>query len=480
MQDFEPAPLEISEFPVAHPEPTPAAKAQRSALLIVFLVMFIDLLGFGIVLPLLPRYGKDFLEPLYPGESQARTRGAILGLLMASFSAMQFLFAPIWGRISDRAGRRPFLLLGLAGSVLFYGLFGFASEWGAGEGHQAFGLTLLFLARIGAGIAGATVSTAQAVIADSTTPEHRSRGMALIGAAFGIGFTFGPILGAGAIAFFPAQRGGPGYVASGCSLIALVLGMALMPETLRPGVVAGHRHWVNWHGLRTALRTPTVGLLILTFFLSTLAFATFEPTLALLTQDILRYGEEKNFLVFAYVGLVLSFAQGGLYQTLARRGMREISFMLTGGLMMILGLGGLGVTAAVVAPTPEEIYRRLSVFFLDVGPGKLPGLTYLADAAASSISWLLLIGFLASVTLAVIGFAFVTPSVQALISRRSDPMKQGEILGVNQSANALSRILGPMAGVGLYYLQPSHVTPYAFSVCLLAIMLMLALRERRS
>ncbi|HEV3448203.1 MAG TPA: MFS transporter, partial [Gemmataceae bacterium] len=158
--------------------------------------MFIDLLGFGIVLPLLPRYGKEFLEPLFPGDGQAKLRGAILGLLMASFSAMQFLFAPIWGRISDRVGRRPFLLLGLAGSVIFYALFGFASDWGRMEGHQLFGLVLLFVARIGAGIAGATVSTAQAVIADTTPPEKRSQGMALIGAAFGLGFTFGPAFAA--------------------------------------------------------------------------------------------------------------------------------------------------------------------------------------------------------------------------------------------------------------------------------------------
>src|SRR5438309_8228617 len=147
-----------------------SSKSFKRALLIVFLVMFIDLLGFGIVLPLLPRYGKEFLEPLFPGDGQAKLRGAILGLLMASFSAMQFLFAPIWGRISDRVGRRPFLLLGLGGSVLFYLLFGFALTFTGDQAGTA--LALLFVARIGAGIAGATISTAQAVIADSTPPEH--------------------------------------------------------------------------------------------------------------------------------------------------------------------------------------------------------------------------------------------------------------------------------------------------------------------
>src|SRR5262249_39027298 len=140
----------------------------RSTLLIVFLVVFVDLLGFGIVLPLLPLYAVDFLQPLLPGEEQRPIRGMILGLLMSSFSAMQFLFAPMWGRLSDRVGRSPILLLGLSGSVVFYILFGVASEIGQ-AGWLRTGLTLLFLARLGAGVAGATISTAQAVIADITT-----------------------------------------------------------------------------------------------------------------------------------------------------------------------------------------------------------------------------------------------------------------------------------------------------------------------
>ena len=450
MQDFDTPQLE--ETPRSRPpsEFPPAAGGQRSALLIVFLVMFIDLLGFGIVLPLLPRYGQDFLDPLFPGASSASLRGGILGLLMASFSLMQFLFAPIWGRISDRAGRRPFLLLGLTGSVLFYSLFGFASDWGTVAGHQAIGLVLLFVARIGAGIAGATVSTAQAVIADSTTPERRSRGMALIGAAFGIGFTFGPILGAGSLYLFPNERGGPGFVAAGFSFVALVLGLALMPETLRPGVSAARRGWLSLGGIRLVMRTPTVGLLILTFFLSTLAFANFEPTLALLTRDVLDYGDEQNFLVFAYVGFILMLSQGGLYQMLARRGMGEISFMLLGALLMGLGMAGLGASAA------------------------------LANGLNTASRQSLLPTFLAALSVAVIGFAFVTPSVQALVSRRSDPAKQGEILGVNQSANALSRILGPMAGVWLYYLSPLHILPYAFALGLLTCVFLLTLRVRKA
>ena len=445
MQDSGSPPVSASEVPTTATTPALDPRANRSALLIVFLVMFIDLLGFGIVLPLLPRYGREILDPLYPGYENRHVQSMILGLLMSSFSLMQFIFAPIWGRLSDREGRRPFLLLGLTGSVLFYALFGFASD--LGPGRELLSLGLLFVARIGAGIAGATVSTAQAVIADCTPPERRSHGMALIGAAFGIGFTFGPLLGAGALALFPQWRGSPGYVACGFSFIALILAVRLMPETLRTGVAAGHRGWFNLSGLRLALQTPTVGTLILAFFLSTLAFACFEPTLALLTQDLLGYSDRANFLVFAYVGLVLTLAQGILYRRLAKRGVGEIPLMLIGAALMAVGLGAVGAAAALKADYPPT----------------------------ASV----LVAFLAAITVAVVGFSFVTPSASALISRRSDPAKQGEILGVNQSANAVSRILGPMAGVELYKVLSVPVLPYVFSVCLLVFVMLLTLKARK-
>src|SRR5262249_29996418 len=128
---------------------TPAPPANRAALLIVFLVVFIDLLGFGIVLPLLPLYATELLEPLLPGDAARVMRGTVLGVLMACFSLMQFIFAPLWGRVSDRIGRRPILLLGLAGSVVFYGLFAVASEVGLGPQKAAgLGLVLLFVARL--------------------------------------------------------------------------------------------------------------------------------------------------------------------------------------------------------------------------------------------------------------------------------------------------------------------------------------------
>jgi MFS family permease len=443
MEDLDRPPV-LHETPSPPDAPSPQAASPKSALLIVFLVVFIDLFGFGIVLPLLPRYGREMI----PGGEHSPWAGPILGALMAAFSAMQFFFAPVWGRVSDRVGRRPILLLGLASSVVFYTLFGVASTLGS-EGAQALGLALLFVSRIGAGIAGATISTAQAVIADCTSHENRSRGMALIGAAFGIGFFFGPLLGFGALTLFPHSAGGPGFLAAILSFVAGVLGFVLLPETLRPGVSHGRRKWFDLHGLQTALRVPGVGRLILIFFLSTCAFACFEPTLALLTTAKgLGLSDQNNFLVFAYVGLVLALCQGVLYRRLALR-VRELTFMWMGTVLMGLGLAGVGVIAW-------------------------------SAAGATAYSGALLGALLAALAVAVVGFGFMVPSVQALISRLSDPAKQGEILGVNQSANAISRILGPALGVPLFYLSAAHELPYVFSTALLALVLLLIVRLRQS
>jgi MFS family permease len=413
--------------------------------MIVFLVVFIDLLGFGIVIPLLPRYGEAYVDKLIEGGREARVGGAILGLLMASFSAMQFFFAPVWGRISDRIGRRPILLVGLVGSVVFYVLFGYASdlpaEW------AALALTLLFASRIGAGVAGATIATAQAVIADCTTPERRKHGMALIGAAFGIGFTFGPLVGFASLLWFPNHHGAIGYSAAGLSLLALVLGIILLPETRHfKEAPPLQRRWFDWRTTRDVLRQPALAPIVLIFFLATLGFGGFEPTLALLIKDVLHLGERNSFLLFAYVGLVLVMTQGFLYRRLANR-LSEVTFMAMGISLMASGLLLLG------------------------------GVTWMGHQQAGGFG-VLLGGMMVSMTLAVVGFAFLTPSAQALISRRSDPAKQGEILGVSQSAASLARILGPIFGLSLYKLTPSHLLPYIFGAALLLFMLPLLPRIR--
>jgi MFS family permease len=230
--------------------------------------------------------------------------GLVVGLLMSSFSLMQFLFAPVWGRLSDRSGRRPILLIGLLGSVAFYALFGYAASLDPAD-SAGLAMLLFFVARIGAGIAGATISTAMAVVADCTPPEKRKHGMALIGAAFGIGFTFGPLIGFGCLYFRPGHLELIGYSAAGMSLVALLLGLALLRETRIAGNESTARKQLfDWAATRQVLTNGAIGPVILTFFIASLGFGAFEVTLALFLKDNFQFTEDGSFLIFAYVGFI--------------------------------------------------------------------------------------------------------------------------------------------------------------------------------
>ncbi|MEX0725693.1 MAG: MFS transporter [Planctomycetaceae bacterium] len=393
------------------------SKPRRTGLVIVFLTVMIDLLGFGIVIPLLPRYGKYF-----------EAEGITLGLLMSSFSAMQFLFAPIWGRVSDRVGRRPILLMGLAGSTISYALFGWAT--GMERDATVFGagaLTWLFITRIGAGIAGATIPTAQAYIADVTEASQRSRGMALIGAAFGVGFTFGPLIGA----FFvtedvgSAPSAGPGYAAAALSGFAFLYAMFKLPESLKSDSRPTGHQWLDLGGLRFALGRPSIGIILLAMFLTTFAFAQFEVTLSLLTQHM-GLGQRYNFYVFAYIGFILTLSQGFLVRRLLPI-WGETRMAMIGTVLMAVGLLLIGLTAQL-----ESLPMLFSI-----------------------------------VPLATIGFSACTPSLQSLLSLRSLESEQGGILGVGQSMSALARIGGPFVGTVLYF---QHITwPYWTGAALMTV-----------
>jgi MFS transporter, DHA1 family, tetracycline resistance protein len=396
---------------------------KKSALLVIFLTVFIDLLGFGMVLPLLPIYAKQFARQFELAE-QGIALGVLIGLLMSSFSAMQFLFAPMWGRLSDRIGRRPVILIGLAGSVVFYALFGLATAAGS--------IVWLFVSRIGAGVAGATIPTAHAYIADVTPHDRRAKGMALIGAAFGLGFTFGPLFGALALPSGEADAGpGPGYAAAALSALALVLAWFKLPETLDRSRVAPRRVGAGFAGLHDALATPSIGPLLLAMFVCVFAFANFESTLSLLVKDeagAFRFSFREVMLAFAFVGFTLALAQGLIVRRLATR-ISETAMATLGALVELVGFWLL-IRAADATST------RLLVDWNLAGE----------DAAAA---WRLTLTestaqLLAALVVVVVGFALITPALNALISRRSDPARQG-------SASSLARILGPLAGSLLYH-----------------------------
>ena len=424
------------------PPTTATNDTPRGALVIVFLAVFIDLLGFGIVLPVMPRQAEPYLAAL--GLPPAGV-GAMIGLLFSVFSLMQFVFSPIWGRLSDRIGRRPMLILSLLGSVVFYAVYGWAVTIPVEQARTAIGLMLL--SRIGAGIAGASVGTAAAVIADCTPPDRRARGMALIGIAFGAGFTLGPLIAYFGLAVFRQQPWGVGALASMLSFVALLIAIFVFRETRRPGVLAG-KEFFSVSRSAAVLAMPAIGSLVLTYFLCIFSFANFEATLARLTKQSFGMTDDDNFLVFAFIGVVLMIA-GGLYRPLAKRFV-EGRLLRAGVMLMIVGLGGLGVVAAVV-------HRQA-----DAG-GRLPaveGLFYVAAAVA------------------VVGFAFVNPSVSALISRHTDPERQGEVLGVNQSFASLGRILGPFLGSLLFSLHASGGLPFMLAVAaLLAVVALLRRSE---
>jgi MFS family permease len=419
-----------------------ATPAHRGALLIVFLTVFIDLLGFGIVLPVMPRQAEPYLTAL--GLSPIAV-GATIGVLFSVFSLMQFIFSPMWGRISDRIGRRPMLLLSLLGSVVFYALYGYAVTFPADRAATA--LALMLLSRVGAGIAGASVGTAAAVIADCTTPENRARGMALIGIAFGAGFTLGPLIAYFGLALFKQQPWGVGALASMLSFLALLIAIFVFKETRRPGVRAA-KEFPNMSRTAAVLRMPRVGTLVLIYFLSIFAFANFEATLARLTESAFHMTDDGNFLVFAFIGLMLMLA-GGFYRPLAKR-LPETRLLATGIALMILGLGSVGLVAWAV------------------------------HGGLAANGWPLEKLFYAAAAAAVAGFAFVNPSVSALISKSADADRQGEVLGVNQSFASLGRILGPFVGSMLFAMHATHTLPYVAAVAVLMVVATLVPRLGRA
>lgn len=397
----------------------------RSPLLVIFLVVFIDLLGFGIVLPLLPRYGEHF-------EADKMT----LGFLMASFSAMQFLFAPLWGRLSDRVGRRPVLLVGLLGSTLSYFFFARITEFGnSGPIWGQSPIFWLFVTRIAAGIAGATIPTAQAYISDVTDAKNRGKGMALIGAAFGIGFTFGPLLGA---FFVPDAKdappsAAPGYVAAVLSGLSFLAAMLLLPESLKPGSGTASRGWFNVGAFQAALARPYVGLILFSIFITTFAFAQFESTLSLFTEHM-GLGPRANFFVFAYIGFVLTIAQGGLVRQLMPK-LGEYRLAVIGVALMAVGLACIGL-----ATFPQDANNAFR-FLIAILP------------------------------ISVVGFSATTPSLHSLLSLNTHEDEQGGTLGVGQSMSALARILGPVVGLSLQ--KYDVALPYWVGAGLLAVSLLM-------
>ncbi len=375
----------------------------------LFLIVFVDLVGFGLVIPLLPFYAVR-----YGASPQEVT------LLLAVYSLMQLFTAPLWGRLSDRVGRRPVLMTSMIASALAYLWLGAADA-----------LWMLFAARALAGACAGNIAAAQAYIADTTTPENRAKGMGLIGAAFGLGFIFGPALGGFLAGNDPATANlqTPAWVAAGLSLVALCGVLFLLRESLSPDERGQAQPPSRIGAILGALRRPVLSRLILVFFLVILAFAGMESTFALWAMAQFRWGPEQVGYVFAYIGVLSAILQGGLIGRLAQR-FGEERLLLAGLALIAIGL--------LVLPFARDV------------------------------AWLGV-----AVSGLALGMGLTQPSLNSLISRRAGRAEQGSVLGVTQSVGSLSRVLGP-ALAGMLFGDLGRASPFLWSAGLIAVALVLA------
>ncbi len=395
---------------------------RKSSIVVVFLTVFIDLVGFGIVVPLLPVYSRHF-----------GAQGFVIGLIFAAFSAMQFVFSPIWGRISDRIGRRPVLLLSTSGAAASYVLFAVSS----GMEHHSAAIWLMVLSRVLAGIMGGNITVAQAYIADITPPQDRSRKMGLIGMAFGLGFIFGPILGGVSLRFL--GNTGPGWCAAVLCALNFILAWFILGESRKPSSehVPPRPHVEEW--LHTLAR-PKAGLLVIVFFLATFCFSCFESTLPLVVSDNFRLDIERDatsattvVYLFAYCGIIGAIVQGGAI----------------GRLVKIMG---------------EPKLIALSLVLTAVSFAVLPFVK-----GSARLSWGVLVqaqGFpwvvmLLALGLLSVGTALTRPPLFGLLSNLTAAHEQGATIGVAQGAGSLARILGPVFATTLLEYSP----PLPYLIC---------------
>ena len=412
-------------------------KASKRTLGAIFLVVVIDLMGFGIVLPLLPFFAQEFAASPW-----------VTGALFSVFSFMQLIFSPLWGRLSDRVGRRPIMMMSTFGAVLAYLLFAFSTS-----------LAMLFASRILAGMMGGNISTAQAAISDSTPADQRAAGMGLIGAAFGIGFVLGPAMASGLASpgvlewasqlatqwapdsFLPAlvstPFGLPGIVAAIMSAISFVWVVWALPETA-PSKVAAMEVAVHDAATEDSSKThspendspmrarPSVfsprfwrqlvdqqrqtgGFLIpllITYLLLSFGEASLYAAFPLLAEAKLGLAPQDVGIQFFYIGMIAVIVQGGLIRPLTKR-FREESLFLVGNILMVIGLAAIAWSATILHLT-------------------------------------LALGLLA------LGKSLNTPMITSLISKQARADQVGEIMGTAQGFSGLGRMLGPTWG-GLFY-----------------------------
>ncbi len=363
---------------------------RKASLLVLFLTVFIDLIGFGMVIPFLSFYAREY------GAS-----GVAVGAVVGIYSIMQFFFAPVWGRLSDRVGRRPVLLISLTASFTGYLLFAFAQS-----------LALLFASRLIAGIGGANIGTAQAYIADSTAPEERARGMGLIGAAFGMGFILGPPM-SGILSAVGTRHGLhgnllPGLVAAGLSFTAFLTALSVLAESKPEGLVprSGLPPQFDPRLWREMIHNRLLVSLMSGLFLTLLAVAGMEISVTLHARDRFDFRQLDMAYFFLFMGVIVAGIQGGLIGKLVRR-LGEKGVIVVGAASFTLGFA--------LVPSIWRVPLLYTVAaFIAVGQG----LCY--------------------------------PALTSLVSKVSPENERGSMLGLATSVGSLARFIGPLLAGVLY------------------------------
>lgn len=394
--------------------------AKRAAHLAIFLTVLIDLIGFGILIPI--------LQPF------ARLHGATelqAFWLMGIYSLMQFFFSPVLGRLSDRIGRRPVIIASLIGSMLGYLIIAQAANpLLSMEGKLS--VALLFAARIVTGICGASFSTAQAYLADITAPEKRAGVMGMIGAAFGLGFVLGPVIG-GLTSDTPLGPGLPFYIAAAMSLANAFFCWKKLPETLPPERRGKTREAVSIRATMRRLGHTNFPAVITANFFLIMAFSIMTATFVLWAEKDLGYSQRQIGLLFGFIGIIAIFIQGGLIRRIAKNG-NEARLALIGAVAMVISLALLPLSVALPA---------------------LLGVTALMS----------------------VGNSLSTPTLNTLASRCGTLQTQGETMGAMSGAGSLGRFFGPFIGGWVIQFAPGHYD-YAFwlSAAVMAIAAVAILR----
>lgn len=384
----------------------------KSQLSMIFIVVFVDLLGFGILIPILPAFAT---KELGLGETS-------IGIVLASYSLVQFIFNPIFGGLSDKFGRRKIILYTLLINALGYVIFAFSHS-----------LLMLLISRVVAGIGGSSIGVAQAYIADVTTSEERSKGMGLIGVAFALGFVFGPVLG-GVLGHWGYEI--VGLACAVTSLTAFSLSIFLLPEPDKKSrEIVGRRKIFDFNQYKKTFSSTAVTVIILIFFVVTFSVANIYGTFALMGFKVFGFSDLQNGMVFAILGIVSAIIQGGFIGKLSKK-FGDYYLIISGLLFMIFGLAmlpyGVNFTGIVI----------ISVI-----------LTF--------------------------GTGILQPVLLSLVSKVAKEEEQGFVLGANQSLSAIGRMLGPLWG-GFSYEYFGYQVPFltgAFCTFLLLIFVLFFIKN---